>query len=187
MKKYIVGLKGNSPIVFNTRQEDVDTEISKLKKDQYSEWENNNWKKKAEKDKDGNVIIPVRWIKASFVNACKHSRLVPNFATSKKETYTRYAESMYFTDVTFKCSEKELKLIKAYMGAQGANSKTKVLKCYPKLDNWKTDVTIIDPSGRMTKEEMKELFDFAGVIEGIGDFRKVNCGRFEVTDIKEIK
>ena len=187
MKKYIVGIKGISPIVFNTRQKELDEETTKLKKNQYPEWERTNWRRKAVRDKKGNVIIPVIWIKSAFVNACRHSRIVPNFATSKKETYTRYAEAMYFQDTSFKCNAKDLILLEAYMGAQGSNSKTKVLKCYPKLDEWTTEVTITDASGRMTTEEMKTLFEYAGMFEGIGDFRKVNCGRFEITSIKEIK
>lgn len=187
MKKYIIGLKSISPIIFNTRQKELDEEISKLKKDQYNEWEKKNWKRKAIRDKKGNVIIRVIWIKSAFENACKHSRIVPNFATSKKETYTRYAEAMYFQETDFKCSDKDLILREEYMGAQGKNSSTKVLKCYPQLEEWETNVTISDPAGRMTIEEMKTLFEYAGMFEGIGDFRKVNCGRFEVTSIKEIK
>ncbi len=187
MKKYIIGLKGISPLVFNVRQKELDEEISKLKKDEYSEFEKNNWKRKAVKDKKGNVIIPVIWIKASFTNACKHCKIVPNFATSKKETYTRYAEAMYFQETDFKCSDKDLILLEAYMGAQGKNSPTKVLKCYPKLDEWETNVILSDPAGRMDIKEMKTIFEYAGMFEGIGDFRKVNCGRFEVMSIKEIK
>jgi len=187
MKKYTIKVKGISPIVFNTRQQELDEERAELKKDQLAEWEKKNWRRKATTDDKGNVIIPIIWLKAAFVNACKHSRIVPNFATSKRETYTRYAEATYFANSTFKCSTKDLKLIEAYMGAQGANSKTKVLKYYPKLDEWETQFEFSDPAGRMTEKEMKELFDFAGMFEGIGDFRKVNCGRFEVVSIKETK
>jgi len=187
MKKYKVKLKGISPIVFNTMQKELAEEISTLKKDEYSEWEKKNWKRKALRDNKGNVIIPIIWIKAAFVNACKHSRIVPNFATSKKETYTRYAEAMYFQNSDFKCNEKDLILLEAYMGAQGANSKTKVLKCYPKLETWETCIEISDPAGRMSKEELEKLFEFSGLFEGIGDFRKVNHGRFELVSIQEIK
>jgi len=187
MKKYIIGLKGISPIVFNTMQEELVDEISKLKKDDYPIWEKNNWKRKALRDKKGNVIIPVKWIKASFVNACKHSLINPRYTSTKKGTYTRYAEAMFFDNTDFKCNEKDLFCIKEYMGAQGAGSKTKVLKYYPALNEWKTNLEISDPDGRMTQEELKTLFEFAGRFEGIGDFRKVNHGRFEVESIKEIK
>lgn len=187
MKTYIIELKGISPIVFNTRQKELDEEIAKLKKNEYSEWEKENWKRKALKDNKGNIIIPIIWIKSAFVNSCRHSRIVPSFATSKKETYTRYSEALYFQNSTFECEEKDLILLEAYMGGQGIGSKTKVLKCYPKLDEWETTFEIKDASGRMTKEEMKELFEYAGMFEGIGDFRKVNHGRFEIVSIKEIK
>jgi len=187
MRKYIVGLKGISPIVFNTRQKELDEEIKKLNKNDYPEWEKKNWRRRALRDKKGNVIIPVIWIKSAFVNACKHSLINPNYTSTKKGTYTRYAEAMYFDNTTFKCNEKDLILVEAYMGAQGAGSKTKVLKSYPKIEEWKTNVEVSDPDGRMTKEELKTLFEFAGRFEGIGDFRKINHGRFEVESIKEIK
>ena len=187
MKKYIIGLKGTSPLVFNTLQKELEDEKKKLKKDELSEWEQKNWMKKAERDSKKNIIIPVRWLKRAFVNACKHSRKVPHFATTKKETYTRYAESLYFNNTSFKRQEKDLELIEAYMGGTGAGSTTKVLKCFPKVSEWETTVEVSDGLGRMNVEEMKEFFEFAGIIEGIGDFRKENCGRFEVVSIKEIK
>jgi hypothetical protein len=187
MKKYNIKIKGNSPLVFNTPQQELQEEISKLKKDEYSDWEKKNWKRRALRDKSGNVIIPIIWIKAAFENACKHCKMVPNFATSKKETYTRYAGSMYFNNSTFKCSDKELISLSQFMGAQGKNSSSKVLKIYPKVDKWETNFEIADPEGRMTTEELKTILEYAGMFEGIGDFRKVNCGRFEVDSIKEIK
>ena len=187
MKKYIVKLKSNTPLLLNVRQRDMDKELKELKKDQLEAWEDANWKRKAERDNKGNIIIPVRWIKSAFVNACKHSKIVPSFATSKKETFTRYGEAMYFQNSSFKCNEKDLILLESCMGAQGAGSKTKVWKSYPKLDNWETTVEVLDPAGRIKEEELKTIFEFAGMFEGIGDFRKVNHGRFEITSIKEIK
>lgn len=185
MKKYSVKLKGVSPIIFNVRQEELDEEMNDLKKNELGDWEKSNWRRKAEQDKSGNVIIPIRWIKASFVNACKHSRIVPSFATSKKETYTRYGESIYFEDSSFKCNPKSLILQKKYMG--NPNTGGQILKCYPKLDEWETTIELSDPAGRMDISELKTIFEFAGMFEGIGDLRKDNCGRFGVQSIKEIK
>jgi isopropylmalate/homocitrate/citramalate synthase len=187
MKKYIVELEGTSPLVFNTRSQELDEERAKLKRDELAEWEQKNWRRKAERDKKGNVIIPIRWLKSAFVNACTHSKIVPNFATSKRETYTRYAKAMYFDNSSFKCSEKDLEKREAFMGAQGKNSSTSVLKVYPSIKEWKTTIEVADGIGRMTIEELKEIFTFAGIIEGIGDFRVVNAGRFEVISIKEKK
>ena len=184
MKKYIIGLKGISPIVFNTRQIGLDEEISKLKKDEYSAWEKKNWKQKAERDSKGNVILPTRWFRASFIQSCKSTMMVPKFATSKKQTYTRYAQSLIFQGTTFMCNEKDLKEYGAYVGAQGAGSKTKVWRIRPQLDSWETDIEVIDPFGRMDEDEFKELLDYSGTIVGVGDGRSLNFGRFEVVSIK---
>jgi len=187
MERYKVTIKGKTPIVFNTRQEKLDLEISKLEKNRLAEWEKTNWRKKALRDDKGNIIIPIVWIKSAFENACKHSRIIPHFATSKKETYTRYAGSMFFDKSSFRCSEKDLELISSYMGGQGAGSKTKVLKYFPKITKWETSFEIADPEGRMNISELKSLLEYAGLFEGIGDFRRVNCGRFEVTSINKTK
>jgi hypothetical protein len=187
MKKYTVRLKSTSPLILNVRKKEIDDEKEKLKRNELKEWEEKNWREKAPFDAKGNVIIPIKWIRASFVNACKHSRKVPNFAVSKKETYTRYAEAMIFDGSTFKCNVKELKCHGEFMGGTGANSTTKVWKVFPRIDDWETEIIVNDPSGRMTKEEFEDLFHYAGLFEGIGDFRKVNCGRYEISSIKEIK
>lgn len=187
MKKYIVKLKSTTPLLLNVRQKELDNELKELKKDQMSEWEELNWKRKAERDKRGNVILPVRWFRSAFIQACKSSMLVPNFATSKRQTYTKYSQSMVFQNTTFICSEKDLKAYGSYVGAQGANSKTKVWKIRPQIEAWETDLEVIDPFGRMSEKEFKELVDYSGMLVGVGDGRSLNFGRFEVVSIKEKK
>lgn len=169
----------------NVRQREIDDELKKLKRDQFDEWEKENWKRKAERDKKGNVILPVRWFRSAFIQACKSSMIVPHFATSKKQTYSKYAQSMIFQDTNFKISENELKEYGSYVGAQGANSKTKVWKIRPMIEFWETDIEIIDPFGRMSEGELKELLEYAGMLIGVGDGRSLNFGRFEVVSIKE--
>ena len=187
MKKYSVRLRATTPLLINVRQKELDNELKELKKDQLSEWEEKNWKRKAERDKKGNVILPIRWFRSAFIQACKSSGLVPHFATSKRQTYSRYAQSMIFQNTTFTCSEKDLKEYGAYVGAQGANSKTKVWRIRPQIDGWETDLEIIDPFGRMNEKEMKELLDYSGVLVGVGDGRSLNFGRFEIISLKEKK
>jgi len=184
MKKYIVKLKSNTPLLLNVRQRDMDKELKELKKDQLEAWEDANWKRKAERDSKGNVILPTRWFRASFIQSCKSTMMVPKFATSKKQTYTRYAQSLIFQGTTFMCNEKDLKEYGAYVGAQGAGSKTKVWRIRPQLDSWETDIEVIDPFGRMDEDEFKELLDYSGTIVGVGDGRSLNFGRFEVVSIK---
>lgn len=180
-------MRATTPLILNTRQKELDDELKELKKDQLSEWEEKNWRRKAERDKKGNVVLPTRWFRSAFIQACKSSMLVPNFATSKRQTYSKYAQSMLFQNTTFVCSEKELKQYGVYVGAQGANSKTKIWRIRPQIDNWETDVEIVDPFGRMSEKEFKELLDYSGMLVGVGDGRSLNFGRFEVVSIKEKK
>jgi len=188
MKKYIVRLKSTTPLLLNTRQKELDDELKTMKKDQLSDWEEKNWRRKAERDSKGNVILPMRWFRASFIQACKSSMIVPDFATSKRQTYTRYAQSMIFQNTTFSCSEKDLKPFGCFVGAQGAGSKTKVWRIRPQINQWETDLEIVDPLGRMSEEQLMEILnDWAGIIVGVGDGRNLNFGRFEVVSIKEKK
>lgn len=187
MKKYSVRMRATTPLLLNVRQKELDNELRELKKDQLGEWEEKNWRRKAERDKKGNVIFPTRWFRSAFIQACKSSMMVPHFATSKKQTYSKYATSMIFQNTTFVCSEKDLIEYGAYVGAQGANSKTKVWRIRPQIEKWETDIEIIDPFGRMKDSELKELLDYAGMLVGVGDGRSLNFGRFEVVSLKEKK
>jgi len=187
MKKYIVEMQSVSPLLLNTRQRVLDLEMKKLKKDQFEEWEEKNWRRKAEVNSKGEVIIPVRWFRGAFINSCKFTRIVPHFASTKNSTYTKYAESMVFQNCKFTYKVKDLKEFGAFVGAQGKNSSTKVWRIRPMIPKWKTTIEVIDTGGRMLKEEMKEIFENAGIIIGIGDGRAVAYGRFEVLSIKEKK
>lgn len=184
MKQYIVELKSTTSLLLNTRQRDMDIELKEVKKNELEEWEASNWRRKAEVDDKGNVILPIRWFRKAFIEACKHSKLIPNFATRKNETYTRYATSMIFKGSTFKCKPSELEEFGAYVGAQGAASKSKVWRIRPQINEWENTIEIIDPTDRMTEKELRSLLEYAGLIEGVGDARSLNFGRFEVVSIK---
>jgi len=186
-RTFEVKVKSISPLLFNTRQRELDLEIKKLKKDQLEEWEANNWQRKAEKDSKGNIYMPSRWFRSAFISACKFTRLVPHFATSKNQTYTKYAESMFFKEGTFKCKESDLKDYGSFVGAQGANSKTKVWRMRPMVEQWETTFEVIDTGNRMLLSEFKELMENAGMIIGVGDGRAIGFGRFEIVSIKEKK
>lgn len=188
MKKYVIKIKGSTPLIWNVMKKELRDEITKLKKNEMDEWENKreNWVRKAECN-NGEVIIPSRWIKANLIKSAKGTGIVPHFATTKRATYTSYCESLFISDGERVCLEKQLRGFGEFVGARGKNSDTKVWRMRPILDVWKTSFTISDPSGRMKKDELKELLDFGGMFVGYGDNRKNNFGRFEVLSIEEAK
>lgn len=187
MKKYKISIEGTTPLLFNVRNRDIELELRKIKKDKLDEWESENWRRKAEMDNKGNVIIPSRWLKKSFTDACAQTGVVPNFAKSKKQTYSKYAQSLFFDNTTFKCLPRDLKDFGTYVGAQGKNSSSKVWRIRPMVEKWMSDFNITDPFGRMNKDELKEILEHSGMIIGIGDGRSLNFGRFEIKTIKEIQ
>lgn len=184
-KKFEIKIRSISPLLFNTRQRDLDLEIKKLKKDQLEEWEQNNWRRKAELNSNGDVVLPARWFRAAFIEGCKFTKIVPHFATSKRQTYTKYASSMLFNEGTFRCKPSKLKDYGAFVGAQGANSSTKVWRIRPMIDEWETTFEIIDTGNRMLLDELKQIIGDTGMVLGVGDGRSLGFGRFEVVSITE--
>ena len=188
MKKYEIEIIGNSPYVWHTMTKELYDEIGKLKKDEFSEWDNNNWRRWATTDNKLNVIITPSGFKQAIINACKRTRIVPHFATSKKETYTFYAQNfMVFTISKPVCKVSELEPYGCFVGAQGKNSDTKVWRTRPLFKNWKVTYSLIDPMGRMKIDELKQLVEWVGLMGGLGDNRINNFGRFDIKSIREVK
>jgi len=189
MKKYRIGIKGIHPLIWNRMRRELQLEVKQLKKDQLEEWEidRKNWIRKAEFNGGDEVIIPPEWIKGMLGSACKQTKMVPHFATTKKQTYTSYMSSVMFDNIEPVCKKDDLVDYGAFCGAQGKNSNTKVWRVRPMLVEWETTFELIDPAGRMLKSELEELLYNGGLFAGLGDNRANNFGRFEVVDVKEIE
>lgn len=186
-KRYRISIEGISPLIFNTRQREIELEMKKLKKDELDAWEDANWSRKAEKNSNGEISIPTRWVRKAFIDSCQGTQLVPYFATSKKNTYTKYAMTYLFENCTFSCKEKDLKPYGSYVGATGKRSSSKIWRIRPMIKNWKTDFEIVDPLSKINESDLSEILTYMGALVGIGDGRSLNFGRFELKSIKEIK
>ena len=192
---YEIGIKGieGVPVAWNVQKKEIEDEKKKLKRDELSEWEEKNWKCKAEYEGDvkngkNKVLIPARWIKKCLETACKRTRLNPHFATTKKETYTNYIVSCMVDNTTPVCKIKDLEYYGTYVNPEGKSSRDKRVWCVkPKLSKWKTTFEFVDVFGRMKQEELEELLEYAGHLIGIGSCTSMNFGRFEVTSIKKVK
>lgn len=189
IKRYDVELKGTTPIIWNRMKKEIEDEKKKLKKTELSEYEEKNWIKKAELY-DGYVVIPPLWLKSMLINACKQTRLIPHFETKKSATYTRYMQGvMIQQNPPIKVAkEKDIKPLGGFYPSQpGKMGGGKIYKIFPHLESWAVKFTVIDPFGRMKKEELHELFEYGGMFIGIGDQRKMNFGRFEITSLNNGK
>lgn len=190
IKKFLLKITGTVPVFWNVMKKELEDEKENLKKNELKEWElkPKNWRRKAEFDDQGNVIIPARWLKTSLIISCKQNRVIPHFATRKNETYTNYVNSMMFfnTGEPF-CKKEELEGIGCYVGGQGLNSSTRIWQVKPSRKEWEVEFEIIDPIGRIRKSELREIIEYAGLMVGIGSRRTQNFGRFEITSLEESK
>ncbi len=187
-KTYKIKLKSTTPVVWNVIKKELEEEKKKLKKDEFSEWEEKNWRRKAAFDNKGRVIFPSQWFKSSLINACKISKMVPSFANKKSETYTRYVGNFLIDDIPPVAQNKnKLSYYGNYLSSQGLMKSGKVWRVRPLIKSWETSFHIIDPQCRMIKEELIALLSYSGSYVGIGDDRIRNMGRFKVISVEEVK
>jgi len=186
IKEYKIEIEGLNPVIWNRMKRELELEKKKLKKDQLDEWEEKNWLRKAEYDTKGNVILPNEWIKGTLIDACKKTRIVPHYAKSKSQTYTNYVQGMMIELKKPMSKKKDLEYYGAYVGSRGGMGGGKIWKVRPLLKKWKATFTIKDPIGRMKKDELYALLNYAGLMIGVGDNRRNNYGRFVIKSIKEM-
>ena len=188
MKKYEIKLEGND-LVWNRMKREIEQERKLLKKNEITEYEEKYWLKKAETN-NGNLVIPISWVKSVLINAAKQTRLIPHFETNKKATYTRYVQAMHISldDPIVAGKVEDVERQEGFYSSQpGKQNSGKVWKIFPKLNKWDAKFVIIDPQGRMLKNELNILLEHAGNFIGIGDQRGYGFGRFDVVSIKEVK
>jgi hypothetical protein len=188
IKKYKLVIEGINPLIWNVLRKDMEDERRQLKKNQLEEFEEKNWKRKAEyKDnKEIEVIVPARWMKSMLIEACKKTRIVPHYENKKNATYTNYVGSFTVENGKPICKKKELIEHGRYMPSQGSQGGGKVWRIRPMLEKWQAEFTIVDAHGRMLDRELKELLEFGGMFIGLGDSRVENFGRFEIKELKAL-
>jgi len=186
VKKYQVDIEGVTPIIFNVRKKDIEDEKAEIKKNELVEWEENNWIRKAEFNKDGDVIIPARWLKSMIWYSARRTALIPHFATRKNETYSNYVSNLMIEINGDSYKAKNLEEYGCYKSARGKLGGGQVWRIRPMLEEWSWSYHIYDPGGRMKLEELDALLQFGGMFLGIGDDRICNYGRFKVLKLEEI-
>jgi len=185
VKIFKVEIKGISNLIWNIRQREMDEEKKELKANELDEWEEKNWRRKAKSDAEGKVWIPMEWLKMSMIGSSQQNRLVPHFAKSRKETYSRYLETCMIEILMPTCNAKDLEPYGAYVNVGTKQRPRKIWTIRPMMKNWACEFLFRDVFGRMKLSELKEIIEFSGFFIGIGDNRKNNFGRFEVVQVEE--
>ena len=182
MKTYNITIQGTSPLLMN-RPSALIGDISEDKKphsgDSQAEAEGRLY------EVDGKLYQPSTHLQGALVEAGKHKKVVGK----GKSTYSKIVG--YACEINpFEIIHKKQKWEVFSILAVNPTTKGRNLLHRPMLREWELDFEVTFDETEVPESIMKELFDIAGRIVGIGDWRpakKGRYGKFQVTDWKEKK
>jgi len=182
-KKYKVLIEGISPLLMN-RPSAMIGDISKDKKafkDNSEEMANS----KLYVNKDGELYQPSTHFYGALIEAGKHKKVVGK----GKSTYSKivgYAVQIEPFEIKHEIQDWEIFTILAV----NPNTKGRNLLHRPILKKWKVKFEVGFDDEEIAPSIMKELFEIAGKVAGVGDWRpakKGPYGKFHVVEWKELK
>jgi hypothetical protein len=181
MKKYNITIKGITPLLMN-RPSLMIGDISKDKK-AFEDNPKGQAELKIYKNGQGKLYQPSTHLYGSLINAGKQKKVVGK----GKATYSKivgYAVQVNPYEIEHKIQKWEVFSILAV----NPNTKGRNLLHRPMLKEWELSFQVDFDETEIDPRIMHELFEVAGRISGIGDWRpsmKGFYGKFEVTNWKE--
>lgn len=185
MKIANVHLTGTSAISFSRY-----IQAEKKPKELHDEFEKRCWRERLHRDKDGWVVIQPMMIIKSIQGASSY--LGTKIPGKRNATYTKHFRS------GIRCNQPIVLPIKVdevpgewyLVPADGrTGGTTRVLKCFPVIDEWEGDIAIYITDDMITEDVFQEHLDTAGQLIGIGRFRPERAGFYGcfTADIKSWK
>jgi hypothetical protein len=183
MKKYEIELEGATDLLINKYSHGLNKEKGSVAKDKIPEWEEQNWKRKAYYNKEGNLILPDTYVIGSLRSGAFASGLQLSKKSGKKTI------SKNFIDGNLLMEESPVILTSNPLTPFDCNvkiNKATIMTIRPKIERgWKVKFKIFDLNASFTIEELERLFDYCGKFIGMGDWRP-KFGRYAITKIKEV-
>ena len=182
MKKYEIKLEGATDLLINRYSHELNKEKQSIGKDKISEWEDNNWKRKAYTNNKGELYIPDVYIigclrMGAFASGLQLSKKIGKKTISKNfiDCNLLLEESPVLENATLEPFDCNVKI-----------NKSTIMTIRPRVTKgWKLTFNIFDLNESFSKDELMRLFDYCGKFVGIGDWRP-KFGRFLITSIKEV-
>jgi len=181
MKKYKITIEGTSPLLMN-RPSMLIGDISKDKKPLTNDYEGQA-KQKLYINPKGKLYQPSTHFMGALIEAGKHKKVVGK----GKATYSKicgYAAQIEEFEIPHEIQEWEVFTVLAV----NPNTKGRNPLSRPMLKKWKLTFHVVFDDSEIQPSIMKELFDIAGRIVGIGDWRpqkKGPYGKFQVVEWRE--
>jgi len=185
MKTYNITIEGISPLLMNRPSQLDIGEKSKTSKRE-TQTPREIAEAKLYVDLEGQVYCPATWFQGCIVEAGKQKKMMGK--GSAKATYSKVCGSSVEVN-PFEIVLKEKWDVFSILAVNPTTRGKNVLH-RPKFDKWNLDFEVTFDEETIEIPVMKEIFDIAGRVVGVGDWRpakKGRFGKFQVTSWKEKK
>jgi len=184
MKIYTLTIKGITPLLMNRPSQ---LEISDKSKDVKREVRTSKEiaENKLYKDSNGKIYMPSTWFRGALVEAGKQKKM--GGKGSSKATYSKAIGSSVSVEPFEIVLKKQVWDVFTIL-AVNPTTKGRNLLHRPIFKSWEADMKVVFEEEQIEPEVLKEIFDIAGKIVGVGDWRpakKGMFGKFQVISWKE--
>ena len=183
MRTYNLTIEGTSPLLMNRpSQLDIGEKAKTSKRE--TETPKEIASNKLYRDAEENIYLPATWFQGAIVEAGKQKKMMGK--GSSKATYSKVAGSSVEINPFEIILESDWKVFSIL--AVNPTTKGRNVLHRPQFDKWKVNLQVTFDEEQIEVPVMKELFDIAGRVVGVGDWRpakKGRFGKFQVTSWKE--
>lgn len=184
MKKFKVTIQGTTPLLMNRPSAMIGEKSKDVKRETATPREQAELRLY---EIEGKLYQPATHLQGALVEAGKHKKMMGK--GSARANYSKvcgYAVQIEPFEIDHKKQNWDVFSILAV----NPTTKGRNLLHRPILKEWELDFEVIFDENAIEPVVMKELFDIAGRIVGIGDWRpakKGRFGKFQVIQWKEVK
>jgi hypothetical protein len=174
MKTVKVKITGTSPLSFSKYVNEL-----KLEKENPADYDERTWRERMHYDSNGQVFVPPMMFKNALSAAAKYRG--EQIVGKGKSNYTKHFEAGIFINepMPLGVNKDDVKKESILVPADGRRGgTTRVLKHFPKIENWTGVVTCYILDEIITKDVFERHLQDAGNFIGIGRFRPRNNGYY---------
>lgn len=174
----------DSPILFNRRSFMIDIMKDPSLKKQKGEDDYTHqlriFKKKAEYDLDGHILI----LGGHFKKAFQYSQgqnchpIAPKGVSKRNANLNKLLPALFIEDIKTNYTADDLVSFDQLVCIQNGMKKSSVLSCRPMLKKWEGTLNITSCSDLIGPEEVIDMLQWCGILCGIGDWRPERGGKF---------
>lgn len=174
-KVFYAAVNGLTPLCFNRR---IAAPTTKLSEQAWGEWEEEHWKEKLYKNSEGQLIVPVKALRKTYVEATRFSEMKP---PGRMKSWRPFIESclMIENDMVVEYDEKKLRGWKDYV--RRGSGMVPIIR--PVVDvPWSGGYRVAVYDANITMKVVDHLSEIAGRVCGWLEARKyVGYGRSEIS------